>query len=140
MTTSPWAAMIPLRIRVRKSAIGSVMDMVRGPLPARLGHAGDVAGVRQLAQADPADAELAIHRARPAAATAAGVLARRVLRRSRLRDDLRLLRHQLLRVLTRPRLRSPRATRSRAGAPRGRRACRAPAGARRPPHRSSPWS
>ena len=37
-------------------------------LPARLGHAGDVALVRELAQADPAQAELAVDGARPAAA------------------------------------------------------------------------
>src|SRR5512146_1314052 len=45
-----------------------------GPvLPARLGHAGDVAIVRGLAQADPAEAELAVVAARAPATTAAVV-------------------------------------------------------------------
>src|SRR5215210_1608085 len=72
MSTVSWAAVIPLRIRVRKSAIGSVMDMA---LPAALGHPRDVTLVGQLAQADPAQAELPEHRAGAAAAPAAGVLA-----------------------------------------------------------------
>src|SRR5215210_9372100 len=101
--------MMPLRIRVRKSAMGSVMLMAG--LPARLRHAGDVPRVGQLAQADPAQAEPAVHRARAAAAPTAGVRPRRVLRRPLLADDLRLLRHQVLRVLTPPRPRSPRGTR-----------------------------
>ena len=52
--------------------MGSVIDM---RLPARLRHARDVAVVGELAQADPADAELAVHAARPAALAAPGVLA-----------------------------------------------------------------
>ena len=52
---------------------GSVMVMCGLPSPARLGHAGHLAGVRQLAQADPAQPELAEHRVGPAAAVAAGV-------------------------------------------------------------------
>src|SRR3954451_21379677 len=81
MSTVSWAAWIPLRIRVRKSAMGSVMDMaLKGcSLPAALGHPRHVAVVRELAQADPAQAELAIHRARPAAAAATTVLTRLVL-------------------------------------------------------------
>src|SRR3954447_10809494 len=138
ITTSPWAAMIPLRMRVRKSAMGSVIDMC--DLPARLRHAGDVAGVRQLAQADPAQAEPAVHRARAAAAPTAGIGPRRELRRPLLADDLRLLRHQVLRVLTPPRPRSPRGPRSPPDAPRGRTACRAPAAARSPRRPSPPWS
>src|ERR1051326_2455843 len=49
--------------------------MVRGVvgLPAGLGHAGDVALVGRLAQADPAEAELAVVGARPATAAAAVV-------------------------------------------------------------------
>src|SRR6185295_8692603 len=71
-----WAA---LRMRVSMSAIGSVSILPL--LPARLGHAGDDARVGLLAQADAAQAELAVERARPAAAVAAvvvpgGVLAR----------------------------------------------------------------
>src|ERR1700761_4230721 len=91
ISTSSWAAMIPLRIRVRKSAIGSVIDMVRSPT--RLRHAGDVALVRELAQADPAQAELAIHRARTTAATAARMRTRLVLRRAVRGDDLGCLSH-----------------------------------------------
>src|SRR3954462_9203137 len=69
-------AWMALRTRVRKSATGSVMDMGGALLlPAALGHARDVAVVRELAQADPAQAELAEHGARAAAAAAAGVRA-----------------------------------------------------------------
>ena len=46
-----------------------------GGLPAGLGDAGQLAGVRHLAEADAAQAELAEHRARAAAALAAGVAA-----------------------------------------------------------------
>src|SRR3954447_5853992 len=97
ISTVSWAAVIPLRIRVRRSAMGSVIDMW---LPARLGHAGDVAVVRELAQADPAEAELAEHRARPATAAAAGGLAGLVLGGALLAHPLGCLRHgetQLLR-------------------------------------------
>src|SRR5436305_319920 len=91
MSTVSWAAWIPLRIRVRKSAMGSVIDM---RLPAALGHPGDVAVVGELAQADPADAELAIHRARPAALAAPGVLTGLVLASACLAHALRRLCHQ----------------------------------------------
>src|SRR5919197_1247348 len=73
-TASCWA-LSALRIRVRKSAVASVIVIGRRLLPARLGHAGDHSLVRELAQADPAHAELAVHRAGPAAAAAAGVAA-----------------------------------------------------------------
>src|SRR4051812_18556448 len=78
MSTVSCAAWMPLRMRVRKSAMGSVIDM-RLLLPARLRHARDVAVVRHVAQADPADAELAVHRTGAAALAAAGVLAGLVL-------------------------------------------------------------
>jgi hypothetical protein len=55
------------------SAIGSVSIFV--PIPTALRHAGNGALVRELAQADPAEAELLEHRARTAAAVAAGVVA-----------------------------------------------------------------
>src|ERR1700759_2783451 len=45
------------------------------PLPAGLLHAGQFAGMRHLAQADSAQAELAVHRVRAAAAVAPGVAA-----------------------------------------------------------------
>src|SRR4051794_8174525 len=80
MSAVSWAAWIALRIRVRKSAIGSVMGVVRnGALPAALGHPGDEATVGQLPQADPAQAELAVDGARAAAAAAPTVLAGLVL-------------------------------------------------------------
>src|SRR3954470_6643513 len=74
MSTVVCDAWMPLRIRVRKSAMGSVID-IRRYLPAALRHSGDVAVVRELAQADAAHAELAEHRARAPTAPAAGVLA-----------------------------------------------------------------
>src|SRR3954451_20600036 len=83
--------MIPLRIRVRKSAIGSVIDMARSPT--RLGHAGDHALGRQLAQAQAADPELAIHRARAPTATTTRMRARLVLGRPLRGDDLGCLGH-----------------------------------------------
>src|SRR5687768_3672450 len=76
ITTVSCAAWMPLRMRVRKSATGSVIDMRS---PARLRHAGDEALVRELAQADAAQAELAVHGTGPAAAVAARVVARLVL-------------------------------------------------------------
>jgi hypothetical protein len=76
MFTVSCAAWMPLRMRVRKSAMGSVM----GGLPARLRHPRNEALVRELAQADPAEAELAVHRTGPAALAAAGVLTGLVLR------------------------------------------------------------
>src|SRR5215207_7067822 len=91
ISTVSWAAMIPLRMRVRKSAMGSVMLMA--DLPARLGHAGDVALVGHLAQADPAQAELAVHGTWAAALAAARIRARLELRGSRRAHDLRCLRH-----------------------------------------------
>src|ERR671930_367051 len=72
---STWSciALFALRMRVSMSATGSVSI----GSPARFRHPGDHAVVRELAQADPAEAELAVHGARPAAAVAAPVEARR---------------------------------------------------------------
>src|SRR5919199_3659214 len=83
-----------LRIRVRKSAMGSVMDM---RLPAALRHARDEAVVRELAQADPAQAELAVDGARAPAAPAAAVLAGLVLRGACLAHALGNLGHRAIR-------------------------------------------
>ena len=55
--------------------------------PGRLRHAGDHALVRDLAQADPAQAELAVVRARPAAPAAPIVVAGLVLASALLSDD-----------------------------------------------------
>src|SRR5262245_36740034 len=62
-------------------------------LPAGLGHARQLAAVRHVPQADPAQAELAVDRPRPAAALAAGVGAHGELRLARLLDDQCCLRH-----------------------------------------------
>src|SRR5437762_834810 len=91
MSTVVCDAWIPLRIRVRKSAIGSVIDIERSPTALR--HAGDVAVVRELAQADAAHAELAEHRTRAPAATATGVLTGLELRTACLAHALRRLGH-----------------------------------------------
>src|ERR1039457_616208 len=102
--TSSWYAELALRRRVKKSAIGSVIVMtvsvtflavvpcsglpraspglvyvLLGLLPAALLHAGQLARVRHLAHADPAQPELAEHRARAAAPVAPGVTAHREL-------------------------------------------------------------
>src|SRR5918911_1616882 len=85
------SALFALRMRVSMSAIGSVS--IACASPAALGHAGDHALVRELAQADPAEAELLEDRARAAAAVAARVLAHAELLRALLLDDEGLLGH-----------------------------------------------
>src|SRR2546423_909758 len=65
----------------------------RSLLPARFRHAGNRTLVRELAEADPAEAELAEDRARAAAPVAARVVAHLVLLGSPLLDDERRLRH-----------------------------------------------
>src|SRR4051794_15711215 len=104
ISTVSWAAMMPFRIRVRKSAMGSVIDMMR--LPARLRHAGDEAVVRELAQAHAAQAELAVHGARTAATPTTRLRARHVLRRAVCRDFLGGLSHSRSSLLEEVRLRS----------------------------------
>src|SRR5436190_6680921 len=94
MSTSSWSARNPFRMRVRKSAIGSVIDM--SLLPARLGESGDVSLVGHLAQADPAEAELAEVRARAAAPLAAIVVTGLVLGCAPLAHHLGRLRHLLV--------------------------------------------
>src|SRR3954464_3727778 len=91
-STSSWAAVMPLRIRVRKSAMGSVMLMRASPT--RLRHAGDEALMRQLAQAYAAEPELAVHRARAPAAPAPAVRPRRVFRGARRAHLLGCLGHE----------------------------------------------
>src|SRR3954462_12109363 len=92
MSTVVCDAWMPLRIRVRKSAMGSVID-IRRYLPAALRHAGDVAVVREVAQADAAHPELAEHRTRAATAPAARVLAGLELGTACLAHALRRLGH-----------------------------------------------
>src|SRR3954462_8948231 len=90
ISTSSRSACSPLRTRVRKSATGSVIDMA---LPARLRHAGDHPLVLDLADADPAQAELAEIRARATAPLAAVVVACLVLGSALLADLLGSLCH-----------------------------------------------
>src|SRR5437773_1958478 len=84
-------ARFTLRMRVSMSAMGSVSTL--SSLPARFRHARDRALVGELAEADPADTELAVHGARTSAAVAARVAANLVLRVPLLLDDERLLGH-----------------------------------------------
>ena len=63
MRTVSCIATLALRMRVSMSAMGSVIVIVGLPSPARLGDAGHLAGVDQLAQADAAEPELAEDRA-----------------------------------------------------------------------------
>src|ERR1039458_2439958 len=78
ISTVSGAAWIALRTLVRKAAMGSVVDMSGGSLLARgvgvlpggLRHPGDLTVVGELAQADAAHPELAIHRARTSASVA----------------------------------------------------------------------
>src|SRR5690242_5729312 len=94
ITTSSWKAMFALRIRVSMSAIGSVI-IGCAPSPRRLHDTGDLARVRHLAQADTAQPEVAVDRARPAATLAAAVPAHLELRRLLRLVDECLLRHAL---------------------------------------------
>src|SRR4051812_44782699 len=86
---SSWYATLPLRMRVSMSAIGSVIMAS----PTRLRHAGNLAGVHHLAEADPAQAELAVDGARAAAALATGVRPHLELRLALLLLDESLLGH-----------------------------------------------
>src|SRR5687768_6659100 len=59
-STAVLRARMPLRIRVRKSAMGSVIDIAEGPyLPARLDHAGDLALERQAPKTQATHVEFA---------------------------------------------------------------------------------
>src|SRR5882757_1326663 len=98
MSTVSCAAWIALRIRVRKSAMGSVLALTGCSrwccgLPRRLRHARDETVVGHLAQADPAEAELAVDGAGPAATAATGVLPGLELVRARLAHPLGRLGH-----------------------------------------------
>src|SRR5580700_4238436 len=73
-STLGWRARMALRTRVSMSAIGSLvipaLQLFLWLSPARLRDAGDLPVQRQLAEAQPANAELAQKRARPSAAPA----------------------------------------------------------------------
>src|ERR1017187_4327357 len=74
-STLGWRALMALRTRVSMSAMGSLVILALQRFlwvsPARLRDAGDLPVQRQLAEAQPADAELAQKSARPSAAPAA---------------------------------------------------------------------
>src|ERR1700679_2626020 len=90
-TVSKWAV-LAFRMRVSMSAIGSVIVIVRRLLsPTGLRHAGDLSGVDHHPQADPAQAELAVHRLRTTTAPAARVAAHLELGRALLLFDQSLL-------------------------------------------------
>src|SRR5665647_493245 len=69
-STTCLRARIPLLMRARKSAIGSVID-IGNASPARLDDARDVAAQRQLTEAKAAHLELAEECTRPTATLAA---------------------------------------------------------------------
>src|ERR671917_1452811 len=71
ITTVSCFAICALRIRVRKSAIGSLTDI---SLPTRFRYPGDLALVGELPEADPAQPELPVVPVRPAAPLAPVVL------------------------------------------------------------------
>src|SRR4029079_2327976 len=76
MVISALRAVCPLRMRVRRSAIGSVMLMRRSS-PARLGDARNLAAIDDLADLHARQPELAVHAARAARDRAALALPRR---------------------------------------------------------------
>src|ERR1700676_3228520 len=92
-TVSKWAV-LAFRMRGSLSAIGSVIVIVRRLLsPTGLRHTGDLAGVDHHSQADPAQAELAVHRLGSATPTASGVPAHLELGGALLLFNQSLLRH-----------------------------------------------
>src|SRR5215472_7113571 len=91
-STFSCSARLALRIRVSRSAIGSLI-MVSPLLPARLDHARHLAPERQLAEADPAHLELPEVSARASAQAAPPVSARLELGRTLLLHDQRSLGH-----------------------------------------------
>src|SRR3954453_13064990 len=80
ISTRSCSALLPLRMPVSMSAMGSVSISVL--LPGALRHSRDDALMGELAQADPAEPELLEHGTRPAALIAAAVVARFVLLRA----------------------------------------------------------
>src|SRR5215470_16176934 len=103
-SSSSSPARCALRMRVKRSATGSVMLMSRLRSPARLDHAGDLAPQGAASETDAAHLELVEEGARPAAQLAAMVGAHLELglrlQALRLRH-LGELRHSLLRTLQR---------------------------------------
>src|SRR5215218_19165 len=100
ISTSSWNAVFAFRRRVSMSAIGSVIMRAppasRPASPRRLRHARDLTGVRHRAEADPAEAEALVHRARTAATAATRVPAHLELRCALLLLDKGFLCHLFL--------------------------------------------
>src|SRR5947208_7829529 len=90
ISTLSWSARFAFLIRASMSAIGSVCMLLLLLLPARLRHARDYALVGEVAQADPAEAELLVDGARPPAPVAPRVVAHFELLRPPLLPDQRL--------------------------------------------------
>src|SRR3954447_17738474 len=86
-------ATLPLRIRVSMSAMGSVIVIGAPPSPARLRHTGYLTRMREVAQTDSAQPELAEHGARPPTPATPGVGLHLVLRLALLLLDECLLGH-----------------------------------------------
>src|SRR5262245_22763909 len=78
MSTFSCSARLALRMRVRRSAMGSLIDM-SGSSPARLDHPGHLALEGELPEAEAAELELSDEAARTPAQLAAVVHARLVL-------------------------------------------------------------
>src|SRR5215218_8467882 len=92
ISTSSWNAMLAFRRRVSMSAIGSVI-MRPTPSPRCLGHTGHFARVRHGAEADAAETEALVDRARATATAAPRVSAHLELRGALLLLDKGFLRH-----------------------------------------------
>src|SRR6266446_2629924 len=73
MSTFSCSARLALRMRVRRSAMGSLIDMEPRPLPARLDHTRHLALEGELPEADPAELELPQVTARSTAQPAARI-------------------------------------------------------------------
>src|SRR5262245_7087388 len=101
MSTAGRSMREALRMRVNMSATGSVI-MVASPSPARLDDTGDQSAAGHVAEADPADPKLAIHRPRPAAQLAAQANANPFPRREIHCRRCLLPRFQLLHLLAEP--------------------------------------
>src|SRR3990170_247582 len=98
ITTVSCRAIPALRMRVKKSAMGSLTLIT---LPTRLHYTGDLPLVRQLSQADPAQTELPVIAVRPATPLAPVVLPDLELLRLPLLHQQRFSRHRSI-SLTRP--------------------------------------
>src|SRR6476661_1824497 len=125
ISTSSWNAVFAFRRRVSMSALGSVIMSAPTPSPRCLGHAGHFAGMRHGAEADAAEPEALVDRARAAATATPRVPAHLELRSALLLLDKGFLRHVFL---------TPGSAR------RGGTGIREPAGVRGPGRRWCPWS